>query len=427
MDYTPQKAAALSGLQAEQIIRAARTYAKAKAAAIVYCMGITQHTKGSDNVAACANLALLTGNIGRSGAGVMPLRGQNNVQGACDMGALPGVLPGYAAVIEAEARSQFAAPWGTANLPAEQGLTVVEMMKAAKEGQIKAMWIMGEDPVNSDPNTKTVKDALSKLDFLVVEDIFPTETAQMADLILPAAAWAEKSGTFTNTERRVQWCDQITNPPEDARPDLWIITEIGNRMGLELGSSEAEAVLAEINTVVPAYGGINRQRATARGGVHWPCLTEDHLGTPVLHTERFATANGKGQFLPVAFKPPVEKVCDDYPLVLTTGRLSLHYNSGSMTRRSIPIMQRIARPRVEIHPEDAARFNIENGMLTRVSTIRGEITVEAYLTATIEPGVVFLPFHFPGVNELTIDALDSEAKIPEFKVSACRVDKEGSE
>lgn len=427
MNYAPDRVAEQTGLRAGQIIKAARTYAKAKAASIVYCMGITQHTVGSDNVAACANLALLTGNIGRPGAGVMPLRGQNNVQGACDMGALPGVLPGYAAVIETETRTQIADAWEAANLPAEQGLTVVEMMKAARDDRIKAMWIMGEDPVNSDPNAREVKEALSNLDFLVVQDIFLTDTAQMADLVLPAAVWAEKCGTFTNTERRVQWCDQITQPPDAARADLWIINEVGNRMDLQLDGGDAQKVLSEINTVVPAYAGINPQKATTRGGVHWPCLAEDHPGTPILHTESFATANGRGQFLPVGFKPPVEEISDDYPLLLTTGRLALHYNSGSMTRRTAPIMERVSSPRVEIHPDDAAQFDIENGAPTRVITIRGEITAEAYLTSTMEPGVVFLPFHFPGVNELTIDALDSEAKIPEFKVSACRVEKGGAE
>jgi formate dehydrogenase major subunit len=427
MDYSPQSVASLTGLQAGQIIKAARAYAKAGAASIVYCMGITQHTVGSDNVAACANLALLTGNFGRPGAGIMPLRGQNNVQGACDMGALPGVLPGYAAVSETETRAEFAAPWGVANLPAEPGLTVVEMMQAAQDGRIKAMWIMGEDPVNSDPNAREVRAALSNLDFLVVQDIFLTDTAQMADLVLPAAAWAEKSGTFTNTERRVQWCDQITPPPEDAKADLWIINEVGNRMKLQLGASEAEAVLEEINAVVAAYGGINRQRAATPGGVHWPCTALNHPGTPVLHVERFATASGRGQFLPVGYKPPVEKIGNDYPLVLTTGRLATHYNSGSMTRRTQAMMERISSPRVEIHPADAAQFNIEDRALTRVITKRGEITAAAHLTTAIGPGVVFLPFHFPGVNELTIDALDSEAKIPEFKIAACRAEKGGPE
>ena len=427
MDYTPQKAAALTGLRTEQIVKAARTYAKAGAATIAYCMGITQHTVGSANVAACANLALLTGNLGRPGAGVMPLRGQNNVQGACDMGALPGVLPGYAAVIDDDLRSQIAAPWGVENLPIEEGLTVVEMMKAARDGRVKAMWIMGEDPVNSDPNTKEVQAALSAMEFLVVQDIFLTDTAQMADLVLPAAAWAEKSGSYTNTERRVQWCDQIISPPEEARADLWIIDEVAKRLGLPLGGDDAAAVLAEINQVVPSYAGIKQHRAAKRGGVHWPCSADDHPGTPILHTEGFATASGKGQFLPVDFKPPAETVNRDYPLMLTTGRLALHYNSGSMTRRTGPLMARISKPYVEIHPDDAEQLDIEDGALTRVTTARGEITAEAHLTSTIEPGVVFLPFHFPGVNELTIDALDNDAKIPAFKVSACRVEKGGQE
>lgn len=423
MDYTPKKVAALTGLQAEQIVKAARTYAKAEAAIIVYCMGITQHTVGSDNVAACANLALITGNIGRPGAGVMPLRGQNNVQGACDMGALPEVLPGYAAVIDHTKRAEIAAPWGEENLPAEPGLTVTEMMKAAKDGQIKAMWIMGENPVNSDPNAREVQEALSTLDFLVVQDIFLSETAQIADLVLPAAAWTEKSGTYTNTERRVQWCDQITNPPEEAQPDLWIINEIGKRLGLQLGGSDAPAVLAEINNVVPAYAGIKQHRATRRGGVLWPCSAEDHPGTPILHTERFATASGMGQFLPVDYQPPFETVSSEYPLVLTTGRLALHYNSGTMTRRTVALMERVSKLRVEIHPDNAKQFNIKDGAPTRVITARSEITADAQVTSTVELGVVFLPFHFPGVNELTIDALDSDAKIPEFKVAACRVEK----
>ncbi|MGD2184854.1 MAG: formate dehydrogenase subunit alpha [Desulfobacterales bacterium] len=427
MDYTPQKAAVLTGLQAEQIIKAARTYAKARAASFLYCMGITQHTVGSDNVAACANLALLTGNIGRPGAGVMPLRGQNNVQGACDMGALPGVLPGYAAVIDDDVRSQIAASWGVKNLPTEEGLTVVEMMKAAKDSRIKAMWIMGEDPVNSDPNAKEVQAALSALEFLVVQDIFLTDTAQMADLVLPAAAWAEKSGTYTNTERRVQWCNQIISPPEEAQPDLWIINEVAKRLDLQLGGDDAATVLTEINQVVPSYAGINQHRAATRGGVHWPCSAEDHPGTPILHAESFATTSGKGQFLPVGFQPPIETVNIDYPLVLTTGRLALHYNSGSMTRRTDPLMVRVSKPYVEIHPHDAEQFNIQDGTPARVITARGAITAEAFVTSTVDPGVVFLPFHFPGINELTIDALDTNAKIPEFKVSACRVEKGGQE
>jgi formate dehydrogenase alpha subunit len=425
MEYSPQKVASLTGVPVEGIVSAARAYALAKAASFVYCMGITQHTVGSDNVAACANLAMLTGNIGKQGAGVLPLRGQNNVQGACDMGALPGVLPGYQAVTEADARSRFAENWGTDNLPADPGLTVVEMMKAAQDGSIKAMWIMGEDPVTSDPNVKQVHRALAALDFLVVQDIFLTDTAKMADLILPAAAWAEKCGTFTNTERRVQWFDQIIEPPGDAKSDLWIITEIAKRLDLKFGDDHAEDVLAEINQTVLAYGGITRVRTASLEGVHWPCLSAEASGTPILHTEKFATPSGKGQFIPVAYQPAAETVSDDYPLILTTGRLALHYNSGSMTRRTDQLIERVPNPQIEIHPQDAKSQRIKHGDAVNVITTRGNVNAVARVTDTIEMGVVFLPFHFPGINNLTSDALDGDAKIPEYKVAACRVEKGG--
>jgi formate dehydrogenase major subunit len=422
-EFTPPKVAALTGVSAEQMTRAARCYARAGSASIVYCMGITQHTVGSDNVAACANLALLTGNVGRPGAGVLPLRGQNNVQGACDMGALPGFLPGYEPVSDDFIRSRFGKLWGIENLPADPGLTVVEMMQAAEKGQIKIMWIIGEDPLNSDPNTKQVQKALSSLDFLVVQDIFLTDTAKLADLVLPAAAWAEKSGSFTNTERRVQWGDRVTAPPADARSDRWVICAVGKRLGLNIDDEDAAAVLAEINQTVSAYGGITRDRAADRQGVHWPCLSESHKGTAILHTELFATASGKGQFTPVAYRPPAEKVSDDYPIVLTTGRLALHYNSGSMTRRTDSLMERVSKPQVEMHPLDAKRWDIVAGDAVQVITARGRMTAEVRLTDSIKPGVVYLPFHFPGVNALTIDALDNDAKIPEYKVAACRVEK----
>jgi formate dehydrogenase major subunit len=425
MEFTPQRVAALTGVAEERVVSAARNFAGAGAASIVYCMGITQHTGGSANVAACANLALLTGNVGRPGAGVFPLRGQNNVQGACDMGALPGVLPGYASVRDEFARARFSGVWGGKKLPAEPGLTVVEMMAAAADGRIKAMWIMGEDPLNSDPNANQVFNALSALDFLAVQDIFLTDTAKLADLVLPAAAWAEKSGSFTNTERRVQWCDPVTAPPAEARSDLWIIGEVGERMGLPAVSGDAAAVLAEINRCVAVYGGITRERAAAPQGLQWPCPAADHGGTPILHTQGFATPDGRGWFTPVAYKPPAETVGDDYPLVLTTGRLALHYNSGSMTRRTQSLIGRISKPQVELHPVDAEQQGVLNGETVNVITCRGRVSAEVRLTKTVEPGVVFLPFHFPGVNRLTNDALDSDAKIPEYKVAACRVEKGG--
>jgi formate dehydrogenase major subunit len=355
----------------------------------------------------------------------MPLRGQNNVQGACDMGALPQFLPGYLPVIDKGLRSRVAEMWQTDSLPAEPGLTVVEMMKAAGQGLIKAMWIMGEDPVNSDPNASEVKEALSALEFLVVQDIFLTETAKMADLVLPAAAWAEKSGTFTNTERRVQWFDQAVKSPGDGQPDLWIINQIGKRLGLELGEHDASGVLGEINQIVAAYGGISRERAAAKDGIHWPCPEAGHPGTPILHAERFSLPGGKAQFVPVTFLPPAESVSDNYPLILTTGRLALHYNSGSMTHRTALLMDRIASPRLEMNPVDAQLWNIEDGKSVSVSTPRGQVTAVAWVTDAVERGVVFLPFHFPGINTLTTDALDADAKIPEYKVAACRVEKGG--
>ena len=298
-------------------------------------------------------------------------------------------------------------------------------MAAAAAGRIQAMWIMGEDPLNSDPNANQVFTALSALDFLAVQDIFLTDTAKLADLVLPATAWAEKSGSFTNTERRVQWCDPATAPPGEARSDLWIIGEVGKRLGLTAVAGDAAGVLAEINRCVAAYGGITRERAAAPPGLQWPCPAAGHGGTPILYIREFATSDGRGQFTAVAQTPPGETVGDDYLLVLTTGRLALHYNSGSMTRRTASLIGRIAKPQVELHPVDAEQQGVLNGETVSVITCRGRVSAEARLTPTVGPGVVFLPFHFPGVNRLTNDALDRDAKIPEYKVAACRVEKGG--
>lgn len=425
-DALPGKTAAVTGLSEGQILRATRTYASARNAALVYCMGITQHTAGSDNVTACANLALATGNIGKPGAGLFPLRGQNNVQGACDMGALPNVFPGYQPVSDPAVRTRFSQLWNTGDLPSEPGLTAVEMMNAAADGRIRVMWIMGEDPVNSDPNTTRVRGALSSLDFLIVQDIFLTDTAQMADLVLPADAWAEKSGTFTSTERRIQWVERAVSPPGDARADLWIINEAGKRLGLDLAGDRSEDVLEEINRAVPFYGGATRDRTASPEGVQWPCPHSGHPGTPRLHETRFSTPDGKARFFPTRYRPPAECTSPAFPLVLTTGRTALHYNSGSMTLRTPDLVKKAGTAYLEIHPLDADHHKIKRNDPVTVRTLRGETTVRARITDTIEPGVVFLPFHFPGVNLLTIDALDHDAKIPEFKTAACRIEK-GSE
>ncbi len=431
-EYTPDYVASITGVPPALIVAAARAYGKASAAAIVYCMGITQHTAGSDNVAACADLALICGQVGRPGAGLWPLRGQNNVQGACDMGALAEFYPGYRWVDDPQAAEAFRQAWGSdltlvADLQsAAPGLTVVEMMNAAAAGDIKAMYIMGEDPVNSDPNAGHVRQALESLDFLVVQDIFLTDTAQLADVVLPAAAWAEKEGTFTSTERRVQWSRRAITPPGEARDALWIIGQVGRRLGLDLDYRGAEAVLSEINQFVPLYGGLTPQRLRGvSDGLFWPCPDSDHPGTPILHAEAFSTPDGRARIVPVRYTPPAEETSAHFPLVLTTGRLAVHYNTGSMTRRSPSLMERAPELLVEINPADAAQLNLTEGQVVAITTARGETKARARLTDRVRAGTAFMPFHFSGPNQLTTDALDAEAKIPEFKVAACQVSKEG--
>jgi formate dehydrogenase alpha subunit len=432
-DYTPDHVARITGVPPALIVEAARAYGKALSAAIVYCMGITQHTAGSDNVAACADLALICGQVGRPGAGLWPLRGQNNVQGACDVGALAEFYPGYQQVNDPVARQKFARAWGGESgigdrgSGIEPGLTVVEMMNAAAAGDIKAMYIMGEDPVNSDPNAGHVRQALEALDFLVVQDIFLSDTAQLADVVLPAAAWAEKEGTFTSTGRRVQWIHRAIAPPGQACDDLWIIGQVAQRLGFDFNYGSAGEVLSEINQLVPSYSGITPRRvAGTMGGLVWPCTKADHPGTPILHTEAFSTPDGRARIVPVRYTPPAEETSDNFPLVLTTGRVVVHHNAGSMTRRSPSLMERAPELFVEIHPSDAAQLDIAEGETVAITTARGEATAKARITDKIQTGAAFMPFHFPGTNQLTVDALDAEAKIPEFKVAAVRLRPDGS-
>jgi formate dehydrogenase major subunit len=439
-DYTPDHVAHITGVPPALIVEAARAYGKASSAAIVYCMGITQHTTGSDNVAACANLALICGQVGRPGAGLWPLRGQNNVQGACDMGALAEFYPDYRRVDDPQAAEAFRQAWEsnlqspTSNLNPNPGLTVVEMMNAAAAGEIKAMYIMGENPLLSDPNARHVRQALEALDFLVVQDIFLTETAELADVVLPAAAWAEKEGTFTSTGRRVQWSHRAVAPPGEAREDLWIIGQVAQRLGFDFvyrqGLLTAAAVLSEINQLVPSYGGIAPQRVferqgllTAAGGLFWPCPEADHPGTPILHAETFSTPDGRACIVPVHYTPPAEEISAGFPLVLTTGRVAVHHNAGSMTRRSPSLMERAPELFVEIHPSDAAQLGITEGETVAITTARGNATAKARITDKVRSGAAFMPFHFSGTNQLTMDALDAEAKIPEFKVAASSIGK----
>ena len=388
-------------------------------------MGITQHTTGTDNVQAIANLALITGHLGRPGTGVMPLRGQNNVQGACDMGALAEFYPGYRKADDPETAKFFEQAWGVSGIPVGRGLTATEMIDAAGNGEIKAMYIVGEDPANSDPRSSHTRDALENLDFLAVQDIFMTATAQMADIVLPASAWAEKEGTYTSTERRVQWSHKALEPPGEARSDLDIICDVARRLGLEFNYPDAASVTAEINRLVPAYGGITHERLNSENlnphGLVWPCLNADHPGTPILHSQGFKLPGGKAAIVPVQYRPPSEESGWEYPFILTTGRVVVHHNAGSMTRRSPSLIEREPDLFVEINTADASKLKIADGNEVVVTTPRGETTAVARLTDRVKRGVVFMPFHFPGTNILTTDSRDAEARIPEFKVSVCKI------
>jgi len=417
--YTPEFASKITRVPAEDIRTAARLYASAGAASIVYSMGITQHTTGTDNVLALANLAMLTGNIGRPGTGVNPLRGQNNVQGACDMGALPDVYPGYQSVADENLRAKFEKAWGVP-LPAEPGLTVVEIMNAAADGDLKALFIMGENPMLSDPDITHVEEALKRLDFLVVQDIFLTETAKLADVVLPAAAFAEKEGTFTNTERRVQRVRKGLEPPGQARVDWDLLCDLARRMGYDMSYSGPAAIQDEIASLTPSYGGLTYDRLETES-LQWPCPTKDHPGTPILHTEKFT--RGLGKFHPIEFIEAKELPDDDYPFLLSTGRILQHFHTGTMSRHSEVLDTLVSVGAIEINPRDAEKLGLADGDTAEISSRRGKIQIAARLTERVPPGTVFLAFHYreAPANRLTIAALDPVAKIPEFKVCAVSV------
>jgi formate dehydrogenase alpha subunit len=420
-DCTPEKAEAITTIDAEKIRAAARMYAKAETASIIYSMGITQHTTGTDNVLSLANLAMLTGNIGKESAGVNPLRGQNNVQGACDLGALPNVYPGYQSVEDAELQAKFESAWGK-KLSAQKGLTVVEMMHAIEEDKIKALYIMGENPALSDPNLNRTRKALEKVDFLVSQEIFLSETAEYADVVLPTVCFAEKDGTFTNTERRVQRVRKAVVPPGQARVDWEILCEVATKMGYPMAYGGADEIMDEIATVTPIYGGMSFERIDSVG-LQWPCPDKDHPGTRFLHEGTFK--RGKGKFHAVEFTAADELPDEKYPFVLSTGRQLYQFHTGTMTRKSAVINQVSPTGYVEIHTDDAAGLEIRNGEKVEVMTRRGKVTTLAKVTGNIEKGWLFMPFHFREgpANMLTNDALDPIAKIPEYKVCAATVSK----
>jgi predicted molibdopterin-dependent oxidoreductase YjgC len=366
---------------------------------------------------------MLTGNIGTPGSGVNPLRGQNNVQGACDMGALPNVYPGYQAVTSEAVKEKFEAAWSCSLPPTRAGLTVTDIFEAAHDGQIKAMYVMGENPVLTEPEAKHAEEALKKLELLVVQDIFLNETAELAHIVLPGVSFAERDGTFTNTERRVQRVRQAVQPIGEARPDWWIVSQIGQRLGSQgFAFTHPSQIMDEIARLTPSYGGISFERLEG-SGLQWPCPTSEHPGTPILHGAIFT--RGKGQFMPLVYRPPQESPDEEYPLVLTTGRSLFHYHTGTMSRRVKGLNTFLNEELVEINPQDASALGIADGDKIRVVSRRGEVKAKARLTKASSVGMVYMTFHFAEspTNQLTNPALDPVAKIPEFKVCAVRVEK----
>ena len=420
--YTPEYVEGISGIPREELIEAARLFARAPAASILYAMGITQHISGTDNVKSLANLAMLCGNVGIEGGGVNPLRGQNNVQGACDMGGLPNVFTGYQRVDDPVIRERMEKAWGVEKLPEKPGLTATLMMEKAHDGDLKALYIIGENPMLSDPNLNHAKKSLENLDFLVVQDIFMTETAQMADVVLPTASFAEKEGTFVNTERKVQRVRKAIDPPGGAREDWEIITNLAGRMGYPMSYGNAEAIMAEIAGVTPSYCGINYGRLEHEG-IHWPCPSTDHPGTPCLHVDQFSC--GLGVFHAIDYIPPAEVIDDEYPLYLTTGRVLYHYHTGTMTMKTQGLNELAPHSFVEISRQDAEAYKISDGSRLKIASRRGEIEAEARISEQAVTGTVFIPFHYAegAANILTNAALDPVANIPEYKVCAVKVSK----
>jgi formate dehydrogenase major subunit len=425
-DTPPEAMAERCGIPAETLREVARVYAQAARAMIFWGMGISQHVHGTDNARCLISLALLTGNVGRPGTGLHPLRGQNNVQGASDVGLIPMVYPDYRPVGDAEARKFFEDFWGT-DLDPEPGLTVVEIVDAAYERRIKGIYVMGENPAMSDPNAGQVRAALSRLEHLVVQDIFLTETAAFADVILPASAFPEKDGTFTNTDRRVQLGRKAVPPPGDARQDWWIIQEIARRIGLDWDYAGPREVFDEMRACMPSIKGITWERLEREGAVTYPCDSEDAPGQEVLFGDRFPTADGRGKLVPVGLVPPDEEPDGAYPFVLTTGRQLEHWHTGQMTRRASVLDALEPEAVCEMAPADVARLDLSPGDMVRLITRRGAIELKLRMAGRIPSGVVFVPFCYAeaAANLLTNPALDPYGKIPELKYCAVKVEKVG--
>lgn len=418
-NYPPSRVSEITGISEEVLYETAKLYATTEKAGIFYTLGITEHTTGTANVMNLANLAMITGHVGIESAGINPLRGQNNVQGACDMGALPNNFPGYKNIVDETAHAAFEKAWGV-KLNNVNGLRIPEMLDNAHDGTVKGMYVMGEDPVLTDPDANHVKKALSNLDFLVVQDIFLTETAKFADVVLPATCYAEKEGTFTNTERRVQRVRKAVEAPGEARLDWQILCDVANRLGANFNYSSAFEIFEEIRNVIPSYAGITYDRID-KVGLQWPCPSTDHEGTKYLHKGQFV--RGKGLMVPVEYEAPAELVCDEYPIILTTGRMLYHYNI--MTRHSSKLDEIRPEELAEINPVDAEKMKLSEGDFIRVTSRRGSVATKITITDRVKPGMMFMTFHYweSPVNELTNSAFDPITKTAEYKVTAVKVEK----
>jgi len=420
-DYTPERVQAITGVTPGDLEKMAALYALNGPSSLLYAMGITQHTTGVDNVKSCCNLAMLCGNVGVRSGGVNPLRGQNNVQGACDMGGLPNVYTGYQAVTDNDAREKFSKAW-KAPLPKKPGLTITDMIPAMLEGKLKGLYVIGENPRLSDPDWNHLSSAMKKLDFLVVQELFLSETAQVADVVLAGASVAEKEGTFTNTERRCMRIHEAVPPMGNCLPDWQIIAKLSTAMGYEMNYANPEEIFNEMAALTPkSYAGMSYERLGI-DGLQWPCPDASHPGTPYLHKGTFE--RGKGRFHAVGYLDPAEMPDDGYPYFLTTGRMFAHFHTGTMTRISSHLDAEQTTGYVSIHPEDADDLQVLEGDMLLITSRRGEMEAPARITASVPRGVLFLPIHF-GENPPNVltdaGAFDPMAKIPEFKVSAVKI------
>jgi len=419
--YTPDKVEQITGIAQNDLEKMAELYATNSPASILYAMGITQHTTGVDNVKSICNLAMLCGNVGVKSGGVNPLRGQNNVQGACDMGGLPNVFPAYQPVTVEANNEKFTNAWGKP-LSDKIGYTITDMIQAMLDGKLKALYVIGENPRMSDPDQNHLDKALANLEFLVCQDIYLTETAQKADVVFAAVSVAEKEGTFTNTERRCMKVNKAIDPIENTLNDWEITSKFSTAMGYEMKYEGPEEIFNEMRTVTPSYGGITYERL-GLDGLQWPCPSVEHPGTQFLHKDQFT--RGKGLFHAVEYLDPAEMPDEEYPFWLTTGRMFAHYHTGTMTRASLHLDTEQKTGYVEINPEDAKTLGVNDGETVRLATRRGETEIPARISDKVVPGLLFVPFHFAEspANILTNSAFDPIAKIPEYKVCAVKIEK----